>query len=417
MRIFSNRKKYKESQPRHNRKLISMSGGTVIHADSAMEVSAFYRGVIYISTQLAKLPWQVKNKNNEVLSATKINTIINLAANPEVNSMMLRLFLIQSALINGNGYAEIERNIAGKVTALWPIPHHDVDVTRLDTGELIYRIIGGGNAGGDVFLRKHEMYHVRNFHTKDGITGLGLLDYAAETLGTAKGADKFANSLFATGGMPSGVLSVDGKLSPEATARIKESWEAAHSGRKTGGTAILEEGLKYEAISHDPAVMQFLQSRQFSVLEIARFLGLPPTKLFDATAATFNNIENANLEVATDTLDAWARNLEIEADIKLLSNGHGGNKTEFDMQAIFRGDMETRGQYFTSQMQAGAITPNQIRIAEGRAPYDGGDRYYIATNNFTPQDRVDEVISAQIKPKEVPESKEDEVVAKYLSNK
>lgn len=419
---FLNRKKYKENQPRSTTRFSQISGGTLIHEDSAMEVSAFYRGVVYISTQLAKLPWEVKDKDNNIVD-NRVNKMIKLAPNDEVNSFMLRIFLFQQALVFGNAYAEIERDNAGRPVALWPIPSRHVDPIRTaESNELIYRVIGGGltQQNPDAYLPKRDIFHLKNFHTKDGIVGLGLIQYAAEALGTAKGADKFANSLYSNGGMPSGVLSTDGKLSEDVATRLKESWESAHAGRKTGGTAILEEGLSYSPISHDPQVLQFLESRQFSVLEIARFLGLPPTKLFDTQAATFNNIENANLEVATDTLDAWARNLEMEADIKLLNNGFNGYKTEIDLQAVFRGDMETRSQYFTRLMQVGAITPNEIRKAEGKAPYDGGDRYYIATNNYTPSDRVDEVVDAQAGANDEPEMENDserevnEAVVNYL---
>jgi HK97 family phage portal protein len=200
--------------------------------------------------------------------------------------------------------------------------------------------------------------------------------------------------------MPSGTLEVPGQLSPEAYERLKTSWAANTGGKKTGSTAILEEGVKYSPISHDPQSLQFLESRKFTVLDIARFLGLPPTKLFDTQAATFSNIENSNLEVAVDTLDAWCRAFESEADIKLLNNQFGGRHSELDLYAIFRGDMSTRSEYFNRMMQMSAITPNEVREKEGMAPYPGGNRYYIANNNFAPVDRIDEVLDANIASKQ-----------------
>ena len=184
--------------------------------------------------------------------------------------------------------------------------------------------------------------------------------------------------------------------------RLKKSWDEQQGGRKTGGTALLEEGITYEGLNIDPEALQFIQSRQFGILEIARFLGVPPTKLFDVTAATYSNVENANLEVATDTLDSWATNLEMEADVKLLNNRFGDRFTDIDLYSIFRGDMQTRASYFKTMMSVGAMTPNQIRAREGLPPYPEGDNYYIATNNFTPVDRLDEVIDADIAQKTKP---------------
>ena len=83
--------------------------------------------------------------------------------------------------------------------------------------------------------------------------------------------------------------------------------------------------------------------------------------------------------------------------IWLKGNGRfSGKFTEIDLYAVFRGDMKSRADYFSKMMQNGAINPNQIRVLEGMEPYAGGDRYYIAVNNFSPSDRIDEIIDAQV---------------------
>jgi len=402
------------------RRYMAFSGGTSVNADSAMEVSAFYRGVTYIATQIAKLPWEVKDKNNKILWNDKVMQLLDLAPNSEMTAFNFKTWLLSQAIIKGNGYAEIERNILGNPIALWPIPAEYVVPQRsISTGELAYRVIGGAWDSQDVYLKPSDVLHVRNFFSRDGVIGQGLLSYATTTLGVSLGADNLANGLFANGGLPSGVLEIAGTLDDEAYERLKESWKSQHAGRKSGGIAILEEGMKFNPISMSPDVLQFLDSRKFSVVEIARFLGLPPTKLFDSDSARYNNIEHANLEVATDTLDAWAKNLEQEADIKLLNYRFGGKHSELDLYAVFRGDMNTRATYFTKMMQSGALTPNEIRDKEGLAPYEGGDRFYIASNNFTPSDRLDEVIDSQVTKSE-PQNEPnpvDQAVANFLTSR
>lgn len=380
------------------RRSFSFASGVYVNEDSAMQVSAFYRGVMFISTQIAKLPWEIKNSKNEIIENDEIGFLLNLRPNPEMNSMFFRLCMIQNAIIHGNSYAEIERDTAGRVKALWPIDPKYVELYRTTSGDLVYRVMGGSNssAGQDAFLPFNDVFHVRNFHTKDGLNGQGIVAYAMETLGISIGSSRMASGLFSNSGIPSGTISVEGKLNDEAYARIKNSWQESHGGKKSGGTAVLEQGAKFSAITMQPDVMQFLESRKFSVIEIARFLGIPPTKLYDTETAKYSNIENSNLEVATDTLDTWARSLEQEADTKLLKNQHGGRRSELDLYAVFRGDMETRSAYFSKMMQTGSITPNEIRKKEGMAPYKGGNDFYIAVNNYSPQRRVDEIIDAQI---------------------
>lgn len=384
--------------PNSPRTYFLMSAGSPVTPDTSMKVSAYYSGVIYISTQIAKLPWVIKNKDNEIQYDNTIQKLIDKRPNPEMTSWSFKLVMTQLAIHKGNAFAEVERDILGRPKALWPLETESVQLMRDVNGKLWYKVLGGNtiNPSEDVYLQPKNVFHLKNFHTNDGLIGQGLVAYASETLGIAMGADKMANSLFHNGGLPSGVLKTDGLLSEEAAVRLKESWNQAHTGRKVGGTAVLEQGVTYEKISHDPEALQFLDSRKFGVTEIARFLRIPLTKLYVQEAATYNNIEHANLEVAVDTLDAWARNWEAEADAKLLNDGHSGLRTEMDLYQVFRGDMKTRSDYFSKMMQTASISPNEIRRKEGMSPYSGGDRYFLAVNNYSPMDRVDELIDAQV---------------------
>lgn len=374
-------------------------GSTLVTEDTSMQVAAFNRGVIYISTQIAKLPWDIKNEKNEIQKGP-LSNLLNLAPNSEMNAFSFRLVMLQQAIIHGNAYAEIERTTVGTAIAIWPLRSSDMEILRTTSGELVYRYTN--ETGGTVLLNPKDVFHLKNFHTKDGIVGQGVASYGREVLGIQIAADSMASGIFYNGGIPSGVLQHPGRMSDEAYARLKTSWEEQQGGRKAGSTALLEEGTTYLPVSIDAETLQFLQSRQFGVLEICRFLGLPPTKIFDVTAATYSNVENANLEVATDTLDSWATNLEMEADVKILNYRYGGRFTDINLYAIFRGDMKTRSDWFKAMMSTGAMTPNQIRLLEGMAPYKEGDNYYIATNNFTPVDRMDEIIDADIENKKKP---------------
>lgn len=389
---------FKREQIRVSRRAVGYSSGIHINEDTAMKASAYHRGVIYVSTQIAKLPWYVKAKDNTVLVNHPLQYLLNVSPNGEMTAMDFKLCMIQNAIHHGNAYAEIERDLTGRPVALWPITSNLVEPFRTPDGKLVYRVVGGSTAvsGTDAYLKPKDVYHLKNFHTKDGIVGQSLIGYMADSLGINLGADRMAGSLFENGGLPSGVLEVTGELSEEAYERVKKSWKEQHSGKRAGGVAILEDGAKYTPLSMSPDVLQFLESRKFGVVEIARFLGLPPTKLFDTDATTFNNIENSNLEVATDTLHAWAKRCETEADMKLLNGQYAGIRTEMDLYEIFRGDMTTRSNYFSKMMQVAAITPNEIRQLEGRAPYKEGARFFVAVNNLSPADRIDEIIDADI---------------------
>jgi HK97 family phage portal protein len=390
---FFNKKKYVERYQPIVYSPFNMSGGSYITPDSAMKISAFYRGLLFISTQVAKLPFEIKGDENKRYR-NNIYKLLNKKPNSETTSFLFKCALIQTAVSYGNSYAEIERTITGEPVALWFIPNEHITPYRTADGELVYRFTN--SVSGEIWIPKEDILHIRNFHTRDGVMGQGVVAYGYEVLGISLGADKFANSLYDNAGIPSGVIETDSKLSDEAYSRIKSSWRDSMGGRKTGGTAILEEGLKYKPITLSPNILQFLESRQFGVLEMARFLGVPPSKLYDPTSQKYNNVEQSGLDVANDTISVWAINLEQEVDNKLLVGRYSSLESKLNIYDLFRADAVTRSNYFSKMVSIGAMTPNQVREQEGLEPYDGGDRYYISTNNFSPADRIDEIVDKQV---------------------
>ena len=73
---FFNARKYKPSEPKTQRTIFF--GSKSIHVDehTAMTVAAFNRGVIYLASQLAKLPWLVKNDDFSVIRNSNIAKLL-----------------------------------------------------------------------------------------------------------------------------------------------------------------------------------------------------------------------------------------------------------------------------------------------------------------------------------------------------
>jgi len=414
-----NKQRYKQDQPTAPSLLNRFIYGNSVTESTSLEVAAFYRGIFFIASQVAKMPWDIKTFDNVVVNANNdIYDLLNIAPNNEMSSFNWKLLCTQTAILEGNCFNEIVRDRTGKIHSLIPIINHDVCMVRDQKGELFYQL--SNTIDNDVvYLRKDEVLHFRNLHTEDGSNGMSIINYANKALGVAKGADHMAGNIFGNGGLPSGVLETEKILNEDVIERLKEEWKSKFGGNKAGGVAVLEEGMKFNPINFAPDVLQFLDSRKFSVVEIARFLGVPPSKLYVLEAQSYNNIEHSNLEVSNDTIDVWAKNFEGEVNMKLLDSKKSKLKSDMDLYAINRGDMDKRSSYFTKMIASGSMSPNEIRRKEGMAIYEGGDEYYISTNNLTPISRQDEIIDSQIKEKE-DKSKEEDAngeLTKALANK
>lgn len=372
-------------------------GNIWVSEETALTVAAFYRGVMYLSGTLAKLPIYIKDFENNILWDHDVGYLLNLQPNQEIGAMDMKLVAFQEAIVRGNFYAEISRDMLGRPRAIWPFYRGECTPERLPSGELVYRI---RRAEKTYLLEPRNVLHIKNLHrTQDGLSGMGLVAYALTTLSISQGADAMASGIFGNSGLPSGFIKHPKTLSDEAYARLEKSFSEENGGSNAGGVKILEEGAEFVPLEIDAQVLQFLESRKFSVLECARFLGLPPHKLYDTASSTFSNTENANLEVINDTIDTWAASIQNEIDIKLLSRQNRGYYSYFDIHSANRGDMATRGEYFTKLTNLGALSPNEIREKESMPGYSGGERRYIASNNLTPVDRVDEIIDAEIEAK------------------
>jgi phage portal protein BeeE len=81
----------------------------------------------------------------------------------------------------GNAAARIDRDAAGQVTALWPIEWHRVQVERLESGRIRYRVSG---ERGPVVLLMEDVLHIRDA-SEDGLIGVSKIQRARAALGMA----------------------------------------------------------------------------------------------------------------------------------------------------------------------------------------------------------------------------------------
>ena len=153
--------------------------------------------------------------------------------------------------------------------------------------------------GVTVRLKPSDVLHIPGLGF-DGLVGYSPIAMAKNAIATEEYGSKF----FANAATPSGILEYPGTVKdPE---KIRESWNASFGGSSNAQkVAVLEEGMKYTAISISPEQAQFLETRKFQIDEIARIFRVPPHMIGDLEKSSFNNIEQQSLEFVKYTLDPW----------------------------------------------------------------------------------------------------------------
>ena len=240
-------------------------------------------------------------------------------------------------------------------------------------------------------LPQRDMLHLRGLG--DGIVGYSVAQMAAESLGLSLAAQQFGAQFFGNGTHTGGIFTHPQTLSDTAQQHLRESLDRYRIGGDDAmKVLLLEEGMKYETATIPPEDAQFLETRQFQVVEVARWFRLPPHKIQELTHATFSNIEHQGLEYVVDTLQPWLVRWEQELKRKLFVD-----ETDFfaehQVLGLLRGDQQARSNYYRTLFYIGAVSPNDIRELENQNPIvdeDGdldpsGNMYFCQNNLATLQ--------------------------------
>ncbi len=359
--------------------------GINVTDDVAMRFSAVFACVRLISEQLSMLPWHVYQFGGETRQQKfdhPVEKLISFRPNRETDSLTFRQALLSSALLTGNGYAEIEPHARrGYPVALYLLEPDRVEPRRDDEGNLFYQVTN--EDGQKLRIKPDQMLHVKGFCFGNSDKGLSVVRYAAESIGLGLAVERFGSQFFGNGTTLAGVLEHPGKVTEEAAKNLRDSWKSIYSGfNNAHRVAVLEQGMKFNKISIPPEEAQFLATREFQITEIARWFGVPPHKIADLTKATFSNIEQQSQEFVNDALMPWARRLEISTQNKLFTDQEieSGFYTKIDFRALLRGDSQARAEYYNKMLDKGVYSINEVRNLEDMNPVDGGDLRMVPLN-------------------------------------
>jgi HK97 family phage portal protein len=225
----------------------------------------------------------------------------------------------------------------------------------------------------DRVLPLADCINVRAF----GSTNRAPLTLAREAIAVALLMEQHAAKLFARGARPSGVLKLASKISEAALARIRKSWSDTHGGSENSGrTAILEEGAEWQALSFNSVDSQFIELRQFQILEIARAFRVPPHMLFDLGRATWSNVESLGREFLVFCLQPMLRAWESALKRALLSPEERREYViEFSEDDLTQASIADRAVAYSSLISSRVINPNEARKWERLPPYKDGEAF------------------------------------------
>lgn len=333
------------------------SGETVTDS-KALQISAFWRGVNLIAGTIASLPLrslvEAANGTSERTNSWLDNPSGNKLTGPTQFEWVESIVL--SLIIHGNAYLYLLRNGAGAITGAQVLPPGSVTIERDDAFNKVFRITV---ADGQITRTENDVLHIPG-PIMDGDYGLSVLEVARNGLGISLSADRAAARTFKNGASMSVLVTADEDVSEDEATTIATSLRNKMAGAdNAGGMSFVNRKLKLTPWSMTLADAQFLESRQFQVEEIARWLGIPPHLLMQSEKSTSwgTGIEEQNRGLARHTLMPITTRIEQRLT-RAIPDRH---KAEFDYSGYLKPSPEDEIQLLIQQTNAGLLTVNEAR--------------------------------------------------------
>lgn len=351
------------------------SSGVVVTRDSALTCSPWYRGIDLLSDSVAKLPLRIfenlpagngePNGGKVVAKNHEWSFALRMKTNANMIPFVFKKLMVAHLRTEGNGYAFIDRD---RLELLPLDPSTTVPVLERDTEQGGYsRLWYVWNAGSPSARKLHpdEVLHFKGFGF-DGLSGYSVIDRARESLGLGLGAKKFQTVSLKNSARPSIVLTFPTKLDKVARDNIREQWEKMNGGLDNQHrTAVLDNGMGLEKISFNAEEIQLLQTQEFSIRDIANFLGVPAHKLGDVGRQGYASLEQENLSFLGDTLEAILVCMEEELTDKLLTEKEKAAEShaiQFNRKKLTLSDITTRANYWRTALGGHPwATPEEAR--------------------------------------------------------
>lgn len=341
--------------------------GTIVGPRRALGISAWYSGVLHISTVLAGLPFH-RYRGGRGSDRERIPSPL-WSVKPDVEQPWYGLveFWMMSLHHKGNAFAFKLRNTANQVVGLREIHPDRVTTGQAPDGTKRFMI-----DRDEHLWTTRDVLHIPGL-TYDGRFGINPIHYSADVLGAVAATDDYAGRFFSNNTNLGGIISVQEAMTPTQAQELQVQWEAFHQGiLNAHRTGVLSKGARYDRVTLNAEDTQLIAARQYGVTEIARLLRLPPHKLYELTRSTNNNIEHQSIEAVQDCYQPWAERIEahVNFDVDLTPNG---TFHEFNLDGRLRGDTASRYEAQTKAVGGPWKTVNESRKEERLMPVEGGD--------------------------------------------
>jgi HK97 family phage portal protein len=362
-----------------------LSSSEIANPTLAMKIATAYRCTSILSGSIASLPIEIQRRRNgyfQIDEESELNYLLDISPNDRMTPFDFMRNMIIQVLNQGNAYIYSDISSMGRYTRLVLISpgccSYDSYLNTYTINDFYNHVYGTFDA--------EDIIHIRGMNVDGGYTGESIIRYAARTLGLATKEAEQSEEVMQPGSTYKGFVSgddsaVQGFGAPQ-TKQLQTVSDRIEKELKSGKNIMsLPGAMKFSALSMSPADLQLLDSKRFGVLEICRFYGVHPDKVFQNQSSNYKASDMAQVQYMIDTLQPYVRQIEQEFTRKLIPASMAKKmRIRFDLEEYYQLDFATKASYMKATIEGGVRTPNEWRAKDGKAPIKGGDMTFISCN-------------------------------------
>ena len=367
-----------------------LASGRVVSERAMLSLSTVWSCVRLLSQTLATLPLGLYRRlaDGDRIAANDhpLYNILHNQPNAEMTATDFWQVLGALLFLRGNAVAEIDK-IGDRIVGLTPLPC--VTWQKQPNGRYLYRATINGRSRN---LDESQVWHIPAF-TLDGRNGLSPIFYGANVFGSARAIDLATTQLYRNGMKASGFVTMPQNvwLTKEQRDTFSGTLNEFSTQKKAGKSFVLEGGANYEQITINPDDAQMLETRSFSVEEICRWFGVPPTLIGhgDKTSNWGTGLEQQNQSFLTYSLAPWLKKYESSIWTHLISPADKATLfAEFAVEGLLRADSDARSKFYSAMTQNGIMTRDEARSKENLPKMGGNAEVLTVQAALLPLDAI-----------------------------
>lgn len=334
--------------------LKALLDGEPITREQALTLPDVSGAVDFIGGSIACMPVKLykykQGKVEEQENDSRVK-ILNGDTGDTLDAFQMKKALVEDYLLGKGGYAYIQR-YRNQVTALKYVQDDYISIMRNpDPLNKRFTIF--------VYDKEYKPYEfiklLRN--TKDGASGISVINEVSKALETAYRTLLYQLSLVKSGGNKKGFLKSQRKLAQDEINVLKAAWNKLYANNEEN-VVVLNNGLEFQESSNSSVEMQLNESKKTLREEINNIFHI--SNDFELT------FKGAIYPIVKAFETALNRDMLLEKEKKNMF-------FEFDVKEIVRASLKERYEAYKLAKETGFMTLNEIRRAENMEYIEGLD--------------------------------------------